>query len=146
MKANLCWGRFTCFGLSLAIGMGLAVSAKAQTVLVDFGTNLSFRGATVTESRSKWPFLEQLFSRRIFSLISRTSTTLQPRLILVPMARASEPTVTTGLRATQFPPTSSHIAATDIDTVALGNLGVKEAAFDFAASPGPDGPVILPLT
>ena len=39
---------------------------------------------------------------------------------------------------TSVPPTSSHIAATDIDAAALGNLGVKEAAFDYAASPGPD--------
>ena len=38
---------------------------------------------------------------------------------------------------TSFPnPTPAEIAATDIDTVALGNLGVKEAAIDFAASPG----------
>jgi hypothetical protein len=40
--------------------------------------------------------------------------------------------------ATDTPPTSSHVALTDIDTVALGNLGVLEAGFDYAASPGPD--------
>jgi PEP-CTERM motif-containing protein len=31
---------------------------------------------------------------------------------------------------------ASHVPDTDIDTVALGDLGVKAAAFDFAASPG----------
>src|SRR5262249_22536798 len=33
-------------------------------------------------------------------------------------------------------PTPAEIAATDIDTNALGDLGIKEAAIDFAASPG----------
>ena len=37
---------------------------------------------------------------------------------------------------TSYPPTPAEIAATDIDAAALGNLGVKEAAIDFAASPG----------
>ena len=38
--------------------------------------------------------------------------------------------------ATTFPvPTPAEIAATDIDAAALGNLGINEAAIDFAAGP-----------
>jgi len=37
---------------------------------------------------------------------------------------------------TSIPPTAGEIAATDIDAAALGNLGITNAAFDFAAGAG----------
>src|SRR5207244_11278540 len=36
---------------------------------------------------------------------------------------------------TSFGTPADNVPFTDIDTVALGDLGVKEAAFDYAASP-----------
>ncbi len=39
--------------MSMVLGAGLMASAKAQTVLIDFGNNTSFRGASVVNPDSK---------------------------------------------------------------------------------------------
>jgi PEP-CTERM motif len=140
MKATLCWGRLTSIGLSLVIGMGLVVSAKAQTVLVDFGTNLSFRGASSPNPDPNGHYWNNYFPGVFFSDfkdINNNPTTIDfgPDGTGVGTDSYNGPA-----GATDVPPTSSHVVDTDIDAAALGNLGVKEAAFDYAASPGPDAP------
>src|SRR5262245_20289364 len=47
MKVNVSFGRGAQLAAALAIGTALAVSASAQTVLVDFGSANSFRGVNV---------------------------------------------------------------------------------------------------
>jgi len=140
MKANLSSGKITGIGLAIVIGAGLAVSAKAQTVLVDFGTNLSFRGASTPNPDPKGHYWNNYFPGVFFTDfkdINNNPTTIDfgPDGTGVGTDSYNGPA-----GDTSAPPTSSHIAATDIDTVALGNLGVLEAAFDYAASPGPDAP------
>src|SRR3954468_20317574 len=140
MTANLCFRRATGCVLAMLIGVGLAVSAKAQTVLVDFGTNLSFRGASSPNPDPKGHFWNNYFPGVFFSDfkdINNVPTTIDfgPDGTGVGTDSYNGPA-----GATDTPPTSSHVADTDIDAVALGNLGVKEAAFDYAASPGPDAP------
>jgi hypothetical protein len=120
--------------------MGLAVSANAQTVLVDFGTNLSFRGASSPNPDPNGHFWNNYFpgvSFTNFKDINNNPTTIDfgPDGTGVGTDSYNGPAGDTSV-----PPTSSHVAATDIDTAALGNLGVKEAAFDYASSPGPDAP------
>jgi PEP-CTERM motif-containing protein len=140
MKANLCWGRLTSIGLSLMVGVALAVSAKAQTVLVDFGTNLSFRGASSPNPDPNGHYWNNYFPGVFFTDfkdINNVPTTIDfgPDATGVGTDSYNGPA-----GATDVPPTSSHVVDTDIDAAALGNLGVKEAAFDYAASPGPDVP------
>jgi hypothetical protein len=117
------------------IGAGLAASAKAETVLVDFGGSNSFRGVNVPNpdpnghywnSLTPGPFYPNLIA------INNTPTTVA--------LGYDTPVGTDSFNgpagATSFPPTPAEVAATDINAAALGDLGVKEAAFDFAAGPG----------
>jgi hypothetical protein len=140
MKAKLYCGSVPRFVMALAIVAAVAVSAHAQTVLVDFGTNLSFRGASTPNPDPKGHFWNNYFPGVFFTDfkdINNNATTIDfgPDGTGVGTDSYNGPA-----GDTSTPPTSSHIAATDIDTVALGNLGVLEAAFDYAASPGPDAP------
>jgi hypothetical protein len=138
MNVTLCSGRVARLAMVMAIGVGLAVSAKAETLLVDFGRgapNNSYRGVTVPNPDPNNHYWNSLIPGPFY-----------PNLIDI----NNNPTTiglgyTTGVGTDSFngpagvtsdPPTAAEIAATDIDAVALGNLGVKEAAMDFAASPG----------
>src|SRR5215213_2250719 len=136
MKVNLCPERVARLAMAIAMTAAMAVAANAQTVLVDFGSNASFRGVSVPapdlnghywNSLTPGPFFANLID------INNTPTTIDLGF--------DTPVGTDSFNgpagATSFPsPTAAEIAATDIDAAALGNLGVKEAAIDFAASPG----------
>jgi hypothetical protein len=140
MKAKLCCGSVPRFLMALAMVAGVAVSAHAQTVLVDFGTNLSFRGASSPNPDPNGHYWNNYFPGVFFSDfkdINNIPTTIDfgPDGTGVGTDSYNGPA-----GATDTPPTSSHVVDTDINAAALGNLGVKEAAFDYAASPGPDAP------
>lgn len=136
MKVKLCVDRMTRLAMVLLIGVGAASSGTAQTILVDFGSDISFRGVSVPapdvngnywNSITPGPFIADLRD------INNNATTIDIGF--------DTPVGTDSFNgpagATSFPdPTPAEIAATDIDAAALGNLGVKEAAIDFAASPG----------
>lgn len=130
-------GRFDLVVRSLSavalLGCGLAASASAQTVLVDFGNNTSFRGASVTNPDAN----------------GNTWNSLQPGLFYTNLVNtANVPTTidfgfSTPVGTDSFngpagvtsnsPLSAAEIAAADIDAAALGILGVKAAAVDFAA-------------
>jgi len=136
MKAKLCCERARLIAMALVIGAGLAVSANAETILVDFGSNTSFRGVSVPNPDPNGHYWNSLTPGPFFPAlidINNSPTTIG--------LGYDTPVGTDSYNGpagpTSFPsPTPAEIAATDIDTVALGNLGVKEAAIDFAASPG----------
>lgn len=135
MKVNLCVEKVTRLAIVAAMTAGLAASATAQTVLIDFGGDNSFRGVNVPSpdpngnfwnSITPGPFLADLIDT------GNTATTIDIGF--------STPVGTDSFNGpagvTSFPdPTPAEIAATDIDVAALGILGVKEAAIDFAAGP-----------
>ena len=52
MKDKLCCGRIARFAMAFAIVAGVTVSACAQTLLIDFGNDASFRGATTASPDS----------------------------------------------------------------------------------------------
>lgn len=135
MNVTLNCQRVARLGLALVLGIGLAAAAHAQTVLVDFGSNSSFRGVSVPapdvnghywNSLTPGPFYPNLVD------INNAATTIG--------LGYDTPVGTDSYNGpagpTSIPPTPAELAATDIDAAALGNLGVLEAAFDFAASPG----------
>lgn len=135
MKLTKISGRVARLAMVMAIGMGLAVSAQAETVLVDFGNNVSFRGVSVPapdvnghywNSLQPGPFYPNLTD------IGNAATTIG----LGYTTGVGTDSYNGPAGPTSIPPTPAEVAATDIDALALGNLGVKEAAFDFAASPG----------
>jgi hypothetical protein len=119
--------------LAIAMATGVAVTAAAQTVLIDFGSNTSFRGASVVNPDSNGHFW----------------TSMQPGLFYTNLVDINN--VGTGINfgfstpvgtdsfngpagvTSNTPLTPAEIAAADIDAAALGNLGIKAAAVDFAA-------------
>jgi hypothetical protein len=120
------------FGTALVLGASLLASARAQTVLIDFGSSSSFRGVSVVNPDPKghyWTSMQPgLFYTNLVD-INNNPTTIDFGF--------SSPVGTDSFNGpagvTSNPPTPAEIAATDIDAVALGNLGVINAAIDFAA-------------
>jgi hypothetical protein len=133
MNAKVSCKSFAAAGIALAISACLAMSAGAQTLLIDFGNNNSFRGASTPAPDVNGNFW----------------TSMQPGLFYTNLVDINN--VGTGINfgfstpvgtdsfngpagvTANSPLTPAEIAAADIDTVALGNLGIKEAAVDFAA-------------
>ena len=121
---------------AIALCAMLVSSATAQTVLIDFGSTNSFRGVNVPNpdpngnfwnSLTPGPFVTDLID------VDGIATTID----LGFSTAVGTDSFNGPAGVTSFPnPTPAEIAATDIDAAALGNLGVKEAAIDFAASPG----------
>jgi len=136
MKEQLCRESLARYVLAIVTAAGLAVAAQAQTVLVDFGNANSFRGVTAPSPDPNGNFWNSLAPGPFFTDlidINGNATTIDLGF--------DTPVGTDSFNgpagATSFPnPTPAEIAATDIDHAALGNLGVNEAAIDFAASPG----------
>jgi hypothetical protein len=129
-------GRLAGLALALSAGAAWSASARAQSVLVDFGNNLSFRGATVNNPDPNGHFWNSFppgaFIANMFDFNGNATT-----IDLGFDTPVGTDSFNGPAGVTSFPnPTPAEIAATDIDEVALGNLGVKEAVIDFAASPG----------
>jgi len=119
--------------LALAAGIGLGVaSTNAQTVLIDFGNNASFRGVTVANPDPNGNYWNSMQPGAFYSNLvdtTNSATTIDFGF--------STPVGTDSFNGpagvTSNPPTPAEIAATDIDATALGILGVQTAAIDFAA-------------
>jgi hypothetical protein len=136
MKVNLCLERVASLLIAAAISVGLAATAAAQTVLIDFGSDNSFRGVTAPAPDSKGHFWNSLTPGPFFADLVDINN--NPTTIDLGFDTAVGTDSFNGpAGVTTFPhPTAAEIAATDIDAAALGNLGINEAAVDFAASPG----------
>jgi hypothetical protein len=126
--------RFTVgFALALLTGIGLAGSARAATVLIDFGNNNSFRGASVPAPDQNGNFWNSMQPGLFYTNLVDTTNT--PTTIDFGF---STPVGTDSFNGpagvtNNSPLTQAEIDAADIDQAALGNLGVKAAAVDFAA-------------
>lgn len=128
--------RFACFLTSCALAVGLVASASAQTVLIDFGSNVDqFRGLPVSNPDSLghyWNSVQPgLFVENMID-INNGATTID--------LGWDTPVGTDSFNGPAGPTDASTLTTdvqfTDIDAVALGNLGGSlEAAFDFAAGP-----------
>jgi hypothetical protein len=134
MKVKLYLEQAARLTMAVAISLGLVASATAQTVLVDFGSDNSFRGVSAPSPDVNGNYWNSLTPGPFFpNLIGINNT---PTTVAIGF---DTPVGTDSFNGpagvTTFPdPTPAEIAATDIDAAALGNLGVKEAAIDFAAS------------
>jgi hypothetical protein len=134
MTVNLCLKNLVRYLASIVMVAALAIPVGAQTVLLDFGNSTSFRGASVPNPDMNGNFWNSLQPGLFYSNLVDTTNT----------ATTIDFGFSTGVGTdsfngpagvTTFPnPTAAEIAATDIDASALGILGIKEAAIDFAAS------------
>jgi hypothetical protein len=122
--------------MTIAITAAVAVTATAQTVLVDFGSDNSFRGVTAPSPDVNGNYWNSLTPGPFFPSLVDIDNNVTTVALGFDTAVGTD-SFNGPAGATSFPdPTAAEIAATDIDTAALGNLGVREAAIDFAASPG----------
>jgi hypothetical protein len=129
-------------GTICALAFGFAVAASAQTVLIDFGNDASFRGATSPSPDSKGNFWNSM----------RTGVFYQNLVDIQNAATTIDFGFSTGVATDSYNgpagptepivgiPESSNphyfIPFTDIDQDALGNMGGSlEAAFDYVAGP-----------
>lgn len=136
MKVQLRLRKVARLVMAMATTAGLAVSAAAQTVLVDFGSDNSFRGVSVPIPDVNGNYWNSLTPGPFFPGLIDIDNNITTVALGFDTAVGTD-SFNGPSGATSFPdPTAAEIAATDIDAVALGNLGVKEAAIDFAASPG----------
>jgi hypothetical protein len=136
MKVRLCVARATSMVMAIVLAAGLMASAKAQTVLIDFGNNDSFRGVSVPAPDPNGNYWNSLFPGLFYTDLIDTNNNATAIDFGFSTAVGTD-SFNGPAGATSFPdPTPAEIAATDIDAAALGNLGVNEAAIDFAASPG----------
>lgn len=136
MKVRLILAGAARFAAAMVVVAGLANSASAETVLVDFGSNDSFRGVSVTNPDDNGNTWNSLTPGPYYADLKDTgnNTTTIDLGFSTPVGTDS---FNGPAGATSFPsPTPAEIAATDIDAAALGILGIKTAAIDFAASPG----------
>ena len=135
MKVTLYCERVASLVIAIAMGCGLGVSADAATVLVDFGNNSSFRGVSVVNPDANGNYWNSLFP----GVFNTNLIDIDNNATAIDLGFET-PVGTDSFNgpagATSLPPIAAEVAATDIDAAALGNLGIKEAAFDFAASPG----------
>lgn len=141
--------RFATFTASLVVA-ALATSVQAQTVLVDFGRNTSFRGVT-TPSPTNGNFWNSLIpGPNTEGLVSITGSSTTIGL------GWSTPVGTDSYNGpagpTSFPnPTAAEIQiardkiSTPAALAALGNLAVAEAVIDFAASASPGSATVFDL-
>jgi hypothetical protein len=121
-------------GLVIVAACALAVSAGAQTVLFDFGNDASYRGVSVTSPDPNGNYWNSL----------RTGVFYQELLDKTGAATTIDFGFSTGVATDSYngpagPTTAANkdveVFFTDIDSAALGDLGVLEAAFDYVAGP-----------
>lgn len=122
--------------LVAATMFGVVACASAQTLLLDFGGNGSYRGATAPSPDTNGNMWNS-FTPGAFVTDLVDSTGVATTIDLgfdTPVGTDSY----NGPAGEVFgwPPTQAEIDATDIDAAALGDLGIKEAAMDFAAGDG----------
>jgi hypothetical protein len=122
--------------------MAMVVPALAKSYLVDFNSAKAWRGVdppSVDADGNRWNALPHPVggSSQLNGLVDTAGgSSLIDVGFSTPFAMDS---YNGPAGVTSNPPTAQQIAATDIDAVALGMLGVKEAAIDYIASISTNG-------
>ncbi len=133
MKVIVNLDRLALMVVASLIGLGSVSSATAQTVLFDFGNANSFRGVSVPNpdvNGNHWNSLQTgVFYQNLIDT-SNNATTIDFGF----STGVGTDSFNGPAGVTSNPVTAGEIAATDIDSVALGDLGINEAAIDFVAS------------
>jgi hypothetical protein len=132
--------RGICWTTSCALVAGLVAAAGAQTVLIDFGNDTSYRGLTVINPDTNgnyWNSLQPgLFVENLIDLDNVATTIDLGWDTPVGTDSYNGPAGPTGPDDDKEDLRNNDLPFTDVDTVALGNLGgALDALFDFAAGP-----------
>ena len=126
--------RRACLVSALVILVGQALSSSAETLLIDFGSSASYRGLSVPNPDPKNHYWNSIVPGLLVT--DMVDFNNQPTTIdlgwLTPVGTDSY-NGPAGPTETGVP--ADHLPNLFYDPEALGNLGVDEAVFDYAASP-----------
>ena len=130
--------------VAIASSMLFANSALGAIVLLDFGNNNTFRGASVPNPDPNGNYWNSLQTGVFYQNLVDTKNT--PTAINFGFSSGVGTDSYNGPAGdTSAGTPASHVADTDIDAAALGILGVKEAAFDFVTNPSDGVPLRLEI-
>ena len=114
----------------LALLLGMFATAQAETLLVDFGTSASFRGASVDNPDPQGNYWNG-FTPGVF-LADLTNNAGGATAVDLGFTTAVGTDSYNGpAGVTSDPPTAGELAATRFEAAALGDLGATNAVFDF---------------
>ena len=100
-----------------------------QKVLIDFGSSTSYRGISVPNPDPKGHYWNSNQPGQLMDLVDVTNTATGMQLGWITAVGTDSYNGPAG--PTDPPPYQDYLPLTDIDAAALGDLGVKEAAFDY---------------
>lgn len=123
--------RLKSFAVAVALSLGLIASASAQSLLLDFGNDTSYRGISVASPDTNGNHWNSLIPGNYYAdLIDMTgAATAIDFGFSSPVGTDSY----NGPAGDTSAGAAASVGNTDIDAAALGDLGVINAAFDFAA-------------
>ena len=132
--------RYSSFMATCALAVGLVAAARAQTILIDFGSDTSYRGLSVINPDSNgnyWNSLQPgLFVEGLVGLDNVPTSIDIGWDSPVGTDSYNGPAGPTGPADNKTNLRNNDLPFTDIDAAALGNLGgALDAVFDFAAGP-----------
>lgn len=133
MKVTLRFRAVARLVMAMAVVAGLAATAAAQTILIDIGNADSFRGVSTPSPDSNGNYWTSVWSGAFYpDVVDINGNATQVDFGFSSAAGTDSYNGPAGPTDVGTP--ASNVPNTDIDAAALGNLGVKEAAFDFYVS------------
>lgn len=130
MKVNLSFGKLAGFGLATALMVGLVASANAQKFLFDLGATGDFRSVSVPSPDSNGHYWNSVSSSAFYPNLVDTNGNVTG--VAFGFSSATGNDSYNGPAGPTAPdPFLTYLPLTTINAAALGDLGVKEAAFDF---------------
>jgi hypothetical protein len=126
--------RYACPVAALVLLVGQATFSHAQQkILIDFGSSASYRGISVPNPDPKGHYWNSNTPGMLMDLVDLTNAATGMQLGWITGVGTDSYNGPAG--DTSFGSAASNVPFTDVDLVALGDLGVKHAAFDFATGP-----------
>jgi hypothetical protein len=130
MKVTLGSKNLASVALAAVMVVGLVASANAQKILFDLGATGDFRSVSVPSPDPNGNYWNSVSSSAFYpNVLDKQGN---PTTVNFGFSSASGNDSYNGPAGpTDPPPFLSYVPLTDIDAAALGDLGVKEAAFDY---------------
>lgn len=116
----------------LLVGQASICNAQ-QKILIDFGSSTSYRGISVPNPDPNGHFWNSNQPGLLMDLVNVNNVATGMQLGWITPVGTDSYNGPAG--DTSFGPPSENVPFTDVDLVALGDLGVIHAAFDFATGP-----------
>jgi PEP-CTERM motif len=130
MQVNLCLKNMTSSALAIVLVVGLVASANAQKILFDLGATGDYRSVSVPNPDPNGNYWNSVSSCCYFpSLLDTNGNATSVNFGF--SAASGNDSYNGPAGPTDPPPFLDYLPLTTINAAALGDLGVKEAAFDY---------------